>query len=150
MVIKIDDASRRANGTYDLEMQDGDTLFIPKKPAGVQVVGEVFSPTAVTYVKGMGYMDYIKLCGGYTSQADKDRVYIMKADGTGVPPKPAFISWNKGSNRWEERSGELEPGDIVVVPTNFDLFGWFEYVKEVAEIFFHVATAAGVVLVRVL
>jgi protein involved in polysaccharide export with SLBB domain len=150
MVIKMEEPARLAKGSNDMELEDGDTLFIPKKPSGVQVMGEVFSSTAITHVKGMGYKDYINMCGGYTSQADKGRTYILKADGSAVPPKPGFMSWNNGANRWEEHSGEVEAGDTVVVPTNFDLFGWFEYVRGFSEILFHIATSAGIVFLRVL
>jgi protein involved in polysaccharide export with SLBB domain len=150
MVIKLDGAGRVMKGADDLGLEDGDTLFIPKKAFGVAIMGEVFNPTSITYIKGMGYKDYISLSGGYTAQADKDRIYIMKADGSAVPPKPGHLAWSNGSNRWEVQSGELEAGDTVVVPTNYDLFGFFEYVKGVSEIFFHIATSAGVVLLRVL
>jgi len=150
MVIKLDASGRGLKGPEDLGLEDGDTLFIPKKPFGVQVMGEVFNPTSITYVKGMGYKDYINLCGAYTAQADKDRIYILKADGSAVPPKPGHLAWSNGSSRWEVQSSELEPGDTVVVPTNYDLFGWFDYIKGVSEIFFHIATSAGVVLLRVL
>jgi protein involved in polysaccharide export with SLBB domain len=145
MVIKLDDPGRLAKSPYDLQLEDGDTLFVPKAPSSVQVAGEVFNPTAITYVKAMGYEDYVNLCGGYTARADKGRTYILKYDGSAVQPKVGVLAWNNGANRWEVRSDVLEPGDTVVIPTNYDIFGWLEYVRGFTEIMFHIATSAGVI-----
>jgi len=145
MVIKLDDPGRLAKSPYDLQLEDGDTLFVPKAPSSVQVAGEVFNRTAITYVKAMGYEDYVNLCGGYTSRADKGRTYILKYDGSAVQPKVGVLAWNNGANRWEVRSDVLEPGDTVVIPTNYDIFGWLEYVRGFTEIMFHIATSAGVI-----
>jgi len=39
------------NTVEDVQVRDGDVLFVPKKAGYVMVNGQVFNPTAVSYVR---------------------------------------------------------------------------------------------------
>lgn len=90
--------------TFDIEVQNGDTLHIPEKPGTVQVIGSVFTPSAFVFRSGQPFTEYVKLSGGFTSSANSKGTYIVAPDGT---TKKAF------SGRTPVK---LEEGDFVVVP----------------------------------
>lgn len=95
-------------------LKDGDRFFIPERPIMVLVQGEISSPGGVMYKSGEGIKYYVEVAGGYTSEADKDKVYILRSNGRAV------TSWLRYRN--------LGPGDTVIVPKKsarreFDLKG---------------------------
>jgi polysaccharide export outer membrane protein len=151
MTIQIEKPELLKKTLYDVELEGGDTLDIPRNPQTVQVLGSVFNQTAFVYDKDKDYSDYIDLAGGYTEYADDDNVYILKVDGTAMRPGGSFlsISWNKDLHRWELGSKTLESGDTIVVPENLDRIAWVREIKDLTQILYQVAVAAAVV-VRVL
>ncbi len=66
---------------YDFALDDGDELIIPKRPNFVAVMGSVYSPGAFLYEPGKTLGEYLKLSGGPTKTADKDYIYVLKANG---------------------------------------------------------------------
>lgn len=86
----------------DIELIDGDTIYIPEKPTTVRVDGEVYAPSYVVYDKSMdNYKDYISAAGGYKESAYTSKVFVIKANGKSIS-KPG--------------STKIEPGDTVYVP----------------------------------
>ena len=148
MAIKIDEPEILKKTPYDIELEEGDNLFIPSDPHSVQVIGSVYNQTAFVYDKDKGVSRYIDLAGGYTENADKKRVYVLKADGTAVKPGGGFlgISWSKGSNRWEFGGQELDPGDTIVVPEKIVRIAWMREIKDITQILFQIAVTAGVLI----
>jgi len=134
---------------YDIELEGGDSLFIPSDPQSVQVIGSVYNQTAFVYDKDKSYSRYIDLAGGYTENADKKKVYILKADGTAVKPGSGFlgISWSKSSNRWEFGSQNVESGDTIVVPEKLERIAWLREIKDLTQILYQIAVGAGVLIV---
>jgi polysaccharide export outer membrane protein len=149
MVLKIDVPEHLKNTPYDIELEEGDSLFIPADPHSVQVIGSVYNQTAFVYDKDWSISKYIDLAGGYTENADKKSVYVLKVDGTAVRPQNSFlgISWNKDSNRWEVGNQELDPGDTVVVPEKLEKIAWLRNIKDFTQILYQVAVTAGVLIV---
>ena len=85
--------------------------MIPKHPTQVMVTGQVYNPTAVTYVPGKNASWYLNQAGGASELANKRSVFVVKADGS-------VIGKNSSSGFWHESalSTVLGPGDTVVVP----------------------------------
>lgn len=105
MVIKLPDNYRLLKGTpYDVELEQGDSFYIPKPPESVNVVGSVFNPTSFTYRPNQKFTEYIKQAGGYSINADQKRVYLVRADGTSLR---AFE---------KKRPLIVKDGDTIVVP----------------------------------
>jgi protein involved in polysaccharide export with SLBB domain len=98
-----------ANTPNDIELRDGDTIFIPKRPGWVMVYGEVSNAAALTYVPGMTAAWYLKQAGGTTEAADAKRTFIIRANGAVVGRQKSKFSGNSSSIR-------LQPGDTVIVP----------------------------------
>lgn len=67
---------------YDLLLNDGDTLRIPKQLQTVRVIGEVLYPTLVRYDEDFQFKDYINGAGGYSDRAAKKRAYVVNANGS--------------------------------------------------------------------
>ncbi|MEJ5994848.1 SLBB domain-containing protein [Pedobacter sp. Du54] len=69
-------------GTWDLIVEDGDVIRVPKMLQIVKVTGEVLNPNGIVYRKGKGLKQYIHGAGGFTTNALKRNVYIKYANGS--------------------------------------------------------------------
>ena len=85
----------------NIEVQDGDDIYIPRISNHVSVIGEVYNEQSFVYKKGSNAKYYIKEVGGYTPNANKFRLYKVSVNGRA----------EKISNH-----SKIEPGDTIVVP----------------------------------
>lgn len=116
----------------DVILRTGDRLLIPRTQQEISVIGEVHRPTSHLFEPRRSISDYISSSGGFTSDADKGSVYVIRASGEVVAV---------GSARWffQERQG-LEAGDSIVVP--FDTYqpsGLYIW-RNVSQILFNIST----------
>jgi protein involved in polysaccharide export with SLBB domain len=110
ITIQISSAIERLRNTaVDIQLEAGDVLIIPKKPGYVMVTGEVFNPTAVALRPGKNAKWYLTQAGGATPMANKDAVFVVRADGSVIGGKSGLLG---GSALGKT----LLPGDTVVVP----------------------------------
>ena len=72
-----------ANGKdlSDVRLQDGDIITLPTKSDSVLVSGQVLVPTALVYQKGLTLQDYINKSGGFTDQANEDKIVLIRQSG---------------------------------------------------------------------
>jgi protein involved in polysaccharide export with SLBB domain len=95
---------------YDIEMRDGDRLYIPKRPNFVLVTGQVYNSNAITFVPRKNAGWYLRRAGGVTGLANKSAIFIVRANGEVV---------SAGNGGWwggGVLSARIEPGDTIVVP----------------------------------
>jgi hypothetical protein len=85
---------------------DGDSIFVPRNPNAINVLGEVLNPIAFEYNKGITVKSAIDNSGGFQDYADKRKVYVIKANGI----------IEKANRNIFTRNVKLEPGDTIVVP----------------------------------
>lgn len=124
-------------GYQDIRLRDGDTLSVPTIPQSVTVVGEVQFPTSHLHQTGLTVDDYLESSGGPTRQADENRVYVVKADGSVMLPE---------KSRWfGSRSQQLEPGDTVIMPIDVDRLNQLELWTNVSQIVYQIALGAAAV-----
>ncbi len=69
------------NKIGNLVLQEGDSLYIPKKMDYVFVRGQVLNPTIVAYDPAFEFNDYIAQAGGYTDSAYVRKAYVRYANG---------------------------------------------------------------------
>ncbi|NNF51527.1 MAG: hypothetical protein HKN59_03720 [Gammaproteobacteria bacterium] len=121
----------------DIELHDGDQLFIPRTTQEVTVVGEVQSPTSHLFERGLRRNDYIGRSGGYTLQADKRRTYVVRANGS-------VVTDDKGS-LWFKKKGAsgMRPGDTIVVPLDADRVKAITKWANVSQILYQLGLAAA-------
>jgi polysaccharide export outer membrane protein len=100
---------RWKNTPADVEVRAGDVLVVPKRPSYVMVTGQVFNPTAVSFRPGKSAKWYLGQSGGPTQVANKQAIFVIRADGSVVGTKSGLWSG-------ESLSASLQPGDTIVVP----------------------------------
>ncbi|MBE0568900.1 MAG: SLBB domain-containing protein [Deltaproteobacteria bacterium] len=147
MVLDLSPPDTLRKSIYDLELENGDSLLVPENPRSLQTLGAVFNQTAFVFDQSKGLQDYINMAGGYTESADKDKVFILKVNGSAVRPEGSrsFLSFKK-TYRTRDGNPLLEPGDSIVVPEKLDRIAWIRETKDITQILFQVAVAAGVVV----
>ncbi len=138
-------------GPYDIELENGDSLYIPPRPSVVNVAGAVMSPTSHLFMKRLDYGDYIRLSGGYSRHADEDSVFILKVDGSAVKAGDRYLRWSDGRERWEmapfaHRDDAMEPGDVVVVPEKLERIAWLREIRDIAQILMNIAATTGIII----
>jgi protein involved in polysaccharide export with SLBB domain len=151
MTIRLAHPRLLKGSEYDIELEDGDTLYITMKNNVVNVVGAVLSQGSFIYQDKLNYKDYIEMSGRYSRYADTDNVYVLKVDGSARRLAKGFINWNPFKYRWEmtafgEEIKEIEPGDTIVVPEKLERIAWLREIKDITQILMQMAVTAGVVV----
>ena len=139
------DLDKLKDSPYNIVLEDGDQIFVPKVPGSVLVFGEVYNPSALVYVKGMTVRDYIAEAGGLTKDADKESIFVIKANGSVVSSGNVGekkFDWDSSTNRIilgrnDILDYKLQPGDSVIVPTKVHVpVMWRPLIKDVMQIIY--------------
>ncbi|MBW1986499.1 MAG: SLBB domain-containing protein [Deltaproteobacteria bacterium] len=152
IVVRLDDPERMRGTPEDIELQDGDTIYIPQIQQSVNVLGAVYTPTAVIYDPYRTVKEYITMVGGPTDIADEDSIYIIKVNGSAVGKNTVKwfgTSWDGTDYTFHIgglKSLRLDPGDSIVVPEKLERIAWLREIKDIATIFGQLALTAGVVV----
>jgi len=72
---------RKPGSRYDLGLRAGDSLFFPRRPTTVTVVGRVNDPGLVTWQDGASWKDYVEMAGGFQDSANEAGVFVRQPDG---------------------------------------------------------------------
>jgi len=132
VVIKLTNLNEFENSNDDIILQEGDSIFIPKIPISVMVIGEVYNPGSILCHRGKDVAYYINIAGGITKNADKSEIYILKPDGN-VQKRGFFGPLHNIVTR----------GDIIVVPLRIEKgFKW----KDIVEVIYQLATTIAVIV----
>ena len=125
----------RPGSSDDVILRNGDELIVPKRRQEVMVLGEVQDPTSHLYKRRMTRDDYIDQSGGPTRQADRKRIYVVRADG----------SVDSGSKGWFHggASVDIHPGDAIVVPLDTERLPALTVWTAVTTILYNLAIAAA-------
>jgi polysaccharide export outer membrane protein len=105
--IALPDVLKSPSSRDNLQLVDGDSIFIPKFNAVVNVKGAVNSPVAVTYVPGKNLEYYVRAAGGVTRKGDIRYAYVTQPNGKVEATSGKFIFRNDPRPR---------PGSSVYVP----------------------------------
>jgi polysaccharide biosynthesis/export protein len=105
------DLNAFAKSSADVALQDGDELVIPKKTNYVLVEGQVYNPTAVSYVPGKSAKWYLSQAGGTTQIADKNAAFVIRANGSVLAAKNNSSLWSG-----DPMNAVLKAGDSIVIP----------------------------------
>ncbi len=124
----------------NLLVKSGDILRIPQIPYAVSVSGEVQYPSSHLYDKSFDMNDYLSRSGGFTQNADEDRTFVVKANGS--------VMSKKGANAWFGKGGgstQMEAGDVIVVPLDIKQTRFLENLTYGTQIIYQLAVAAAAV-----
>jgi len=149
MVIQLAQLEVFKDSKFDMRLEDGDRLEIPKEPQSVNVLGEVYNPTAFLYERGKKANFYLSRAGGPTANAEKDEMYIIRADGSVLrrSQSGSAYTWDPETNRWTSGSfsaADIYPGDSVLVPRKLVKIHWIKEAKDITQILFQMAVVVGV------
>jgi polysaccharide export outer membrane protein len=97
----------------DVALRDGDRLLVPELKQEVMVLGEVQYATSHLIKSELKRDDYVAASGGLTANADEDRVYVVRANGSVVGTNGSHW-FSQGDNV------EIRAGDAIVVPLDVD------------------------------
>ncbi|MFA0887649.1 MAG: SLBB domain-containing protein [Synergistales bacterium] len=144
VILKLDVPDKMKNSPFDLELEEGDTLFVPGNPHTVQVMGAVLNPTAFVFQPGLGVGDYLRMAGGYTRSASPGRIYLLKVDGTAVRLDTGG-GWPFGrpNNGRGLVVRALEPGDAIIVPQKVQSYKGLRNTRDWVDIIFKIALSAA-------
>jgi polysaccharide export outer membrane protein len=123
----------------DFPLEDGDRFYIPVRLNTVQVTGAVYNENAFRYDAKKPLSFYLRDAGGPTRQADKKRIFLIRADGTVVSSKTSSSIWQ--GNSFENLT--LLPGDAIIVPTKLKSNGFMQQLPFITQILSQVSTAGA-------
>lgn len=105
--IQLEEIVAHPGSKYDLYLEDGDILRVPKRLQTVQIFGEVYFPKKVRFDRNYTFRDYIRGAGGFSAQSLKRRSYVVYSNGE-VKSTRKVLFFN--------RYPKVRPGAEVYVP----------------------------------
>jgi len=121
----------------DFTFENQDSIFVPTKSNTVFVMGEVFQETAINYdVNDTEAEHYLEMAGGVTDMGDTGNIYIVKANGELIN-KSGFWSCFSGTLDYD-----LEEGDMVYVPFDYNKLEYLNITKDVTTILSQLSLSA--------
>ena len=93
---------------YNLPLQSGDALSIPRRHATVSVSGDVFRPVTFVVNDRVSVKDALKKAGGITEMADEALIYVIRSNGEVERCK---------SSGFLRKKTYLYAGDVLLAPT---------------------------------
>ena len=128
----------RVGGPEDVLLKDGDKLIVPKTTEEVTILGEVQSPTSHVFMAGLTRDEYIAKSGGTTQNADRKRIYIVRANGD-------VVAGNRSGWFRRSQSIEMRPGDTIVVPLDTERVPSLPLWQAITTIIYNLAIGAIIV-----
>ncbi len=107
--IKTTNDLKKISKIDNIDIQDGDDIYIPRIPNHVSIIGEVYNEQSFIYRNGLTARGYIKEVGGYTPNANRFRLYKV-----GVNGRAEKIGL----------SAKIDPGDTIIVPRRIPGMDW--------------------------
>ncbi|MFZ4106904.1 SLBB domain-containing protein [Flavobacterium sp.] len=105
--IRLDDVLNKKSSIYDVILQDGDIVKIPKRVETVQTFSGVYFPKKVVYRDGLSVKDVISECGGVVPGGEKKKAYVVYPNGE-VKTTSSFLFFRNYPR--------VKPGSEVYVP----------------------------------
>ena len=119
--------------SISLLLKPGDRVYIPTVSDSVTVIGEILQPTTVIFSEKNSVLDYIKIAGNFTDYADKNKIYVIRSNGTSFP-----VSSNLFAEQYYP-----EAGDTIVVPRDMERVSTLPLVSVATKIISDIAFAAA-------
>lgn len=100
--VNLDNALKSPGSSDNIILMDGDRIYIQKINNTVSVAGAVMQPRTFTYAEGRSIDYYLEKSGGYSPDASKSNVIVIRSNGDAVP---------------KNKVSYIQSGDIIVVPS---------------------------------
>jgi protein involved in polysaccharide export with SLBB domain len=134
VVMEADPTVLQIRPEFDIVLQPGDRLIMPKRPNSVLVAGDVLNPGAQQFVSGTRVDQYIRRAGGIQQSADEGRIFIVLPNGEAQPTSVNAFNFTKTT---------IPPGSTIVVPKDATPFDLFTFTRELATVLSQLAITAA-------
>jgi hypothetical protein len=116
----------------DIQLEAGDSLFVPEFNNTISVIGEVRQPGNFRYDSDRSVADYVDFAAGTTVRAETKETYVVRANGSvqRVAIKASLLSFTQAD------ANGLKPGDTIIVPVNEEYQPTLARYKEVSTVVF--------------
>jgi protein involved in polysaccharide export with SLBB domain len=105
--IRLSEALNKPGSLEDVILEQGDSVYIPKLTQTVQTTGAVNVPRQVALLPGMGFAKAIRESGGFQTNANRKRAYVVRANGEIKVTKRFFVFHFYPT---------IEPGAELIIP----------------------------------
>jgi protein involved in polysaccharide export with SLBB domain len=143
IVLELKPTDSGVDAFPQLELEDGDALYVPPQPATVQVIGSVYNQSAFIYRNDSSVGNYLRQSGGPTREGDSGRTFVIRADGSVISKQMHRSIWSGGFD-----SLRVTPGDTVIVPQKVHGTSFIKGFKDWTQIFAQMAL--GIASIKVL
>ena len=134
IVIEADPTVLQVRPEFDVMLEPGDTLLMPKRPNSVLVTGDVLNPAALQFVTGASPETYIRQAGGLQRSADRSSVFLVLPNGVAQPI---------ALNAWTYNTIQIPPGSAIVVPKNPAPLSVLSLSRDIATLVSQIALTAA-------
>ena len=117
----------------DIQLQAGDSLFVPEFSDTVSVIGEVREPGTFRFQQDRKVDDYVEYAAGASTRALAKEIYIVRANGEVERPGSGIKLFKFDSTK----NLGVRPGDTIVVPVNEDYQPALTKYREVTTVVFN-------------
>ena len=134
----------------NIELNDGDYIYVPSKPNYVLVLGDVYNQISLPYREDKTVRYYLNQVGGLGKNADEKNIYVIKANGRVISKRQGTSFF--GRFKWEDKKFyfrtsfydmKLEQGDTIVVPSEIKVpVLWRPLLRDVTQIIFQALSTA--------
>ena len=135
MVVNVDYLDLKTNSANNFLVEGGDSLYIPRRPNSISVVGEVLNSSTIVFQPNLSVDNYLDLAGGLNNAADKSRIFVIYPDGKSRLLKRSLF--NSRDN--------LLPGSTIVVPRDSRPFDAIKITQIITPILADLATSAAAI-----
>ena len=118
------------SGGNPVFLEDGDSLFIPKRPSHVSVIGSVYNEVSAVYAPYKTPRNYISEAGGTSKIADSKNVYMVLPNGQSEP-----------IGEIDSANVIIPPGAVLIVPPKVDKLSPLGLSRVVSDILSNIATS---------
>jgi len=105
--INLEEAVNHPGSVFDIYLEQGDSLIVPKELQTIKTTGGVFLPRQIVFTKDKSFMSYISESGGFAPLASRAKSFVTYANGT-VSRTHHFL--------FIKSYPRIEPGAEVYVP----------------------------------
>jgi len=104
--LRLDDIIKKPGTAFDYVLKDGDEIIIPEVAQEVRISGEILNPIGLAFQEGKSVKYYISHSGGFSTDAQRKKTFVIYADGTTEVTRSLF--WRNYPT--------IEPGCQIIVP----------------------------------